>query len=438
MNIAMLYRAPTYILLSVAETFILHRLLIAFLNRNEISPRYYRQGLFAYFVFQCLSYLFEAPLFSTAVLYATFTIAIACLFFTDSLQMKATVSSIFVILNYACKVLAITLLMYARHVTMPDLPKDMILDWSAQIIACLLFWSCILLTIAFRRLRIQKHQAAYTAIAYIMPIGIMCIVTRMFYHSHNGISEYLYLDVSGILFCTALALFYLLDKSVVIDQTQEQNVVSMQLLTTQEKYYKHLESFQKEMQGIRHDTKNHTRCALSMLEQGQVEEAQEYLRGLYDSAEKMQSPVHCGNNIIDIVLNHSITNMNRLGVGYDMNVLVPSKLAPIDNLDLCTLFGNLLDNAVEACSRICSTDAVKHISINASVRKSYLVINISNTFNGEVRVENNIYQTVKSGERFSGIGLSNIRRVVERYSGEMSINHENNIFTVSAMLALED
>ncbi|MEG1863107.1 MAG: GHKL domain-containing protein [Oscillospiraceae bacterium] len=359
MKIEFLYQILVFLLLSLGETFILHRLLIAFLSPNGAFKQHYKKGLGAYFIFQILSYILRAPLFSTAGLYFVFTMAISYIFFADNLQMKATVCAIFVILNYACKVLSATLIMYAFKRTMPNLPTDMVLGAPEQITACLLFYFSILMIIELRKLRIQKHNTAYTIIAYIMPIGIMFIVINMFYHINNKSVAHIYLDASGLLFCSALALFYLLDKSVVIDQTQEQNLIGMQLLATQEKYYEHLSSFQKEMQSIRHDIKNHTLCAISMLEIGQFAQAEEYLRELYNRTAKMKSPLHCGNNVIDIVLNHSITNMDAMNIEHNINVIVPPSLDPIDKLDLCVLFGNLLDNSIEACGRISAPEAKK-------------------------------------------------------------------------------
>lgn len=438
MTVTSLDQLFTYLLLSVAETFILHRLLMAFLNRNQVLARYYRQGLAAYFAFQMLSYFMGAPLFSTAALYFLFTMAIASLFFTDSLQMKASVSSIFVVLNYACKVLAVTLLVTGSSQPLPDLPHDLVLDWAAQITACFLFWSCVFLIIWFRRLRLKNHQLTYTLITYIVPMGVLFIVMRMFYHNHDHDVASIYLDAAGLLFCTALALFYLIDKSVVIDQTTEQQLVTLQLMTTQGKYYQHLDQFQREIQSIRHDMKNHIKCAMTMMSLGENEAAREYLGKLYESTAKLESPLHCGNRVVDIVLNHSLANMRKYGLRLEANVLLPPDLPPIDELDLCTLFGNLLDNAVEACNRIADPEADRYVSLNAGVRKGYLFVTISNSFNGEVRLENNIYQTVKTGERFCGIGLSNIRRVVEKYNGDLSIRHGDGIFTVSAMLGIED
>lgn len=433
----MILKLANFLLLSSAETFILHCLLTAFLTVNQHLKRYYREGLAAYFVFQLLSYLLYAPLFSTAVLYFLFTMTIAAVFFTDTLQIKASVSALFVVLNYACKLLAVSVIMGLRGNPMPDLPQDLVLGWLEQITACLLFWSCVFVIIGFRRLRLSKHQTVYTLITYIVPVGMLLIVTRMFYHSHNRSVRLIYFDASGLLFCTTLALFYLMDKSVVIDQSSEQQSTALQLLVTQQRYYQHLEQFQQEMQRVRHDIKNHVQYAQSMIAKGEYDTAAGYLAKLYDSVTNLESPVQCGNKVVDIVLGHSLADMSRQGMRCDLNVLVPPALPPIDDLDLGTLFGNLLDNAVEACSRITDPSAERYVTVNASVKKGYLFVNISNSYNGELKLINNIYQTVKTGERFCGIGLSNVRRVVERYDGELSIRHDDHVFTVSVMLAID-
>ena len=66
----------------------------------------------------------------------------------------------------------------------------------------------------------------------------------------------------------------------------------------------------------------------------------------------------------------------------------------------------------------------------------YLFVDITNSFTGEIIKSNNIYKTVKSNERYCGIGLFNIEKIVEKYNGEMSITHDANTFNVSIILSL--
>ena len=53
-----------------------------------------------------------------------------------------------------------------------------------------------------------------------------------------------------------------------------------------------------------------------------------------------------------------------------------------------------------------------------------------------MKKQNNIYRTVKIDERYCGIGLFNIRKIVEKYNGEFSVSHSDNVFSVSVMLSL--
>lgn len=66
-------------------------------------------------------------------------------------------------------------------------------------------------------------------------------------------------------------------------------------------------------------------------------------------------------------------------------------------------FGNLIDNAVEACERIVEPGRKKFIVLNVNIKKDYLFIDIANSFTGEVKKQNNIYRTVKIDERYCGI-----------------------------------
>ena len=90
-------------------------------------------------------------------------------------------------------------------------------------------------------------------------------------------------------------------------------------------------------------------------------------------------------------------------------------------------FGNLIDNAVEACERIVEPGRKKFIVLNVNIKKDYLFIDIANSFTGEVKKQNNIYRTVKIDERYCGIGLFNIRKIVEKYNGEFSVSHSDNV-----------
>lgn len=418
--------------LSAAETVILYSLFKAFLHRSRFSGWVYGTGLFAYFVFQLITYLNDCPLFSTAYYYFGFTVLLAVIFFSDTFAVKMITSYLFVVLNYSCKLVSATVMSKLYHIPLPQVPFELVLIPQSQILACLLFLIFIGLIIAFRNLRLHKKDTLYSIITYTMPTGILLLIMQQFTDSARRQIEFVYLDAAGILFFTALAMFYLIDKTVVIDETKNKNAIIAQLLEMQQNYYKSIEVSQKEIASIRHDIKKHMHSVVYMLEHEEYTSAKDYIEKLYTTANQLSSPIYSGNNMVDIILNQNVNRARELGIKIDMNVMVPADLS-IEDTDICIILGNLLDNAMEACMRM-DKEYARYITLQIQQKKAYLYICISNSYNGEVKFVNNIYESVKVGERFCGIGISNVKKVVEKYQGEINLSHSDSEFTVKAML----
>ena len=108
------------------------------------------------------------------------------------------------------------------------------------------------------------------------------------------------------------------------------------------------------------------------------------------------------------------------------------------DIDILILLGNLLDNAMEACKRLEIEDGEKFIYVNARVQKGFLCIQVNNSYNGLLNLVENSYATVKTEKHFCGIGLSNIERIVNKYHGKLNITHTETVFSVLALLALDE
>lgn len=208
-----------------------------------------------------------------------------------------------------------------------------------------------------------------------------------------------------------------------------------ELLSLQHRHYERLDISQRELQSLRHDIKNHISCLYALLDSGHAKEAKEYIKELYTCNKGLQGIIYSGNIVIDSILSNGLANLENRGINLKCSIIIPPSLN-IADVDLCILFGNLIDNAVEACERIVEPGRKKFIVLNVNIKKDYLFIDIANSFTGEVKKQNNIYRTVKIDERYCGIGLFNIRKIVEKYNGEFSVSHSDNVFSVSVMLSL--
>lgn len=112
----------------------------------------------------------------------------------------------------------------------------------------------------------------------------------------------------------------------------------------------------------------------------------------------------------------------------------------ISEFDLCVIFGNLLDNALEACERMSGED--RFIHMQAGMAKTYFLLEIKNSTDSTVSFDatekRKAGMTQKGNTIEHGIGLQNVSDVVDQYNGSMNIEVEDGIFTVAILLPRRD
>ncbi len=432
----------TYIVLAAAETFIGYRFFIAYLTRNNVSQYFYNLSVIFYFFFQLWSYIADCPLFSTATYYLLFSAAISLMFFSDKWQNKFIISLMYVIMNYACKTMVTAIFVGMGHAD--DITavagEGLVLNPTIQLWACVLFVLCLAGTIALRRARNTGLGMLYTGMTFIFPLSVLALTARTyknFYNDSAAAVNYfdIYAYLAAFLFAGTIGLFYLMDKSKLLDISGEQSAVMKELLALQREHYGKLEHSQKEMRSLRHDIKHHFQYIGDLIRNGQTAEAQKYIDSLYANNMGLKSLQYSGNMAIDSTLSHSLAEVYAKGIDLKYSIITPPDLS-IDDVDLCILFGNLLDNSVEACDKITDPRQKKFITINAKTQKNYLVVSVTNSFNGEVVMDKEAYRTTKVNQRYCGIGLANIYNIINKYNGEISVEHTQDVFTVFAMLSM--
>lgn len=188
-------------------------------------------------------------------------------------------------------------------------------------------------------------------------------------------------------------------------------------------YYKNLEQQQFEVRKLRHDMMNHFHTLLSL----PLEEKDGYIRELVRDPGVSRSISFCKNKVVNIVMNSKAAAAAGENISIDCSLDIPEK-AGVDQADLCTLFGNSLDNAIEACRKLKSRE--KEIQISARCQKGLLVFQISNPLEEALKIENGKVKTSKEDKDRHGYGLESIRKISERYDGHMEIQTSEDTFTL--------
>ncbi|MCL2456522.1 MAG: GHKL domain-containing protein [Defluviitaleaceae bacterium] len=184
------------------------------------------------------------------------------------------------------------------------------------------------------------------------------------------------------------------------------------------------------IKSIRHDMKLHLSTAKDFAEKNQPQAAAEYLNFLLGDIKKSETYSETGNIAVDSIINFKL---NSAAIDdLELRLLIPRHVN-IEVADIITILGNLLDNALEAASKT----AKKKLKLDIEYSRGNFFIQIENSFDGKIKFANENFLTTKIGNNH-GYGLKNIRRSLEKYNGHMEISHEKNIFSVTAMLYVNE
>ncbi len=186
------------------------------------------------------------------------------------------------------------------------------------------------------------------------------------------------------------------------------------------------------MRGWRHDYHNHLQKLKAHLAMGQIEEAQNYLNQLEGDLDGINVKYATGNVSLDAILNSKLSIAEREKIRVNCKAQIGENPA-IEDIDLCVIIGNLIDNAVESCRKM-SADADRFLRIYVSVCRQQLYIAVTNSTGETVRKLDAEYVSTKRGDH--GHGLKRVDLVVEKYNGYIRRANEPGVFSTEIMLPL--
>lgn len=204
-------------------------------------------------------------------------------------------------------------------------------------------------------------------------------------------------------------------------------------ITLQINHYETLKLYDQEVLRFRHDFNNMMTCLMVILESGDSKQAMEYIENYKGILHVENKLFDSGNYIMDALLNAKSQEAAKYGTKILFNGLIPTM--GISTFDLCVIIANALDNAIEACSKL---EGMKSINVQSKIEKNSWFIFIDNPVAGPVNILRNMITTTKQNSALHGFGLRNIERIVQKYSGSMSLKHEDGVFAFSTWLILDE
>ncbi len=276
-----------------------------------------------------------------------------------------------------------------------------------------------------------------TLFAFCISTILMALILsnpEMYASSFWSISMRIALIFFSLFLCTT---FPILIMTVLTNAyLKKQNEGFERELEAQAAHYVALAESNKELQRFKHDFKNLRIGVTKALTSGDCEIALEIIEnGQNDFIQATNNiKFNTGNSIVDAILNEKQKKANVLNTVIKFDGILPQ--TGFSPTDLCVIFGNTLDNAIEACEKI-NLQENKIISVSVNCSSGFVFISITNPVSEKVIVHNNNYiETTKKDRTSHGFGLYSFPKIAKKYDGDMKIMSDDHNFTLTLELCL--
>lgn len=199
-------------------------------------------------------------------------------------------------------------------------------------------------------------------------------------------------------------------------------------LNMQLSHYTALTSQYEANRRIRHDILHHVNTIQYLLANGQQQEATEYAGQFLAENQRSSQLGQCDNPVVDAFLYGRVQEAETQGITVETRIILPVEL-PVSNTDLVIVFGNLMDNAVEACAKVENPK----IQLDAHIEKGYLVITESNPAAPEAEA----HKQRRIPELERGVGMHILESVAEKHQGSCMSETKDGSYCVSVFLKLD-
>lgn len=260
---------------------------------------------------------------------------------------------------------------------------------------------------------------------------LVCILTPIFYFESQIIANYdlfLYnmLNLGEIIFYVFMLLLQVLMLASAKERTEFHTMQKLWL--EEQKQYRLVKENIDALNIKCHDLKHQIH---HLRETGQVDPV--YLDDLERSISVYNSAVRTGNETLDIVLTDKRLHCATHGIQFTC-IAKGSRMAFMEVMDIFSLFGNILDNAIECEANLPPEARFIHLSVRDV--NQLLFIHVENHFEGTLELRGGIPLTTKDDKDYHGYGMLSIRRIVGKYDGNFEISTGDQLFQIDIMLPI--
>lgn len=263
-----------------------------------------------------------------------------------------------------------------------------------------------------------------------MKVFLYIIITIAVYAMLVWLSGYIgqeykkYLLLAGLLQLMLAYIFYSISVRLYEENYNEKEADRLRnKINLGEDYLKNVQAMDKQIRVIKHDMKNQLQTFTELIKSKKYDEAEQFLKMYGMNLESTQDYIHTDNLLFNTIINNKIqyAKSEKIIVSSSIN----KKIKQMKDNDLCTVIGNLIDNAIEAELR---ENEYREIEISSFWNGEECVFRIGNFVSKSVLDNNEELQTVKADKVSHGLGTQIIRNLMKKNKGICDYYEEGEMF----------
>lgn len=369
------------------------------------------------------------------VVYSIYILAFSLIFLRGKLLIKILISILTVICLISVNTFSVNLMSVVFKSSVDALYSEKNLPRFLMIIIdqSILFYVFAVLLRIFKKSKMNFGKKEWTFIITIFAASFLSIAAIQITLQKNDLSE----QYIGILMAAELGLiliniicFFMMSILNNSHKAAEELSILKQQDEIRKQYAENVKYCYEEIRRIRHDMKQSYTVLETLLSENRTTEAIDYIRSGRSAIAQTEVLVDVGNDFVNSILNSKLSTAKQLGI----EVICSSvkDISGIEAVDLCTLLGNMLDNAIEAAEQCPPEKSLIEVKITSSDEK--LIIQVTNSIKCSVLKENSELKSTKQNPSEHGFGVKSIRLIAQKYFGSAKYFEENDTLSCRVIL----
>lgn len=227
---------------------------------------------------------------------------------------------------------------------------------------------------------------------------------------------------------TDYMVFLMMENYTDMAEKRHEEEMLLSEISYQDEYYKDMERYQEEIQNIKHDMKNRLGTLYDAAGEGDSSMMMAALEEMLDEISLAEDIIYSANPVLNSILKIKVAKAKENGIDIRVHAFIPQKVS-VEIGDMGVLYGNLLDNAIEACCFV--KQERRFIEFDTKYQEGNLFVLIKNSKTGK---ENKEMATTKKDKRKHGRGVRAVQRVAEKYDGNLILKDWGDVFEAKLLL----